>query len=154
MLNSHLKTKCAEKNRTWGNTFVIMVDIDNFKSINDKYWHPKWDEVLKNIANIFKETFRQEDVVWRWWGEEFLVILSWMDVSDVEKKIENLRKNIESSLHMKSGLDNSITISSWISNLCKWDINWNAATKLADNALYKAKHEWKNKVVINLREEK
>ncbi len=73
---------------------VIMFDLDNFKKINDKYGHLKGDEVLRKVAQILKRHFRSYDVVSRFGGDEFLVLVL-SDKNDIEKRLRKIRKEIE-----------------------------------------------------------
>lgn len=75
---------------------VIMLDLDNFKRINDKYGHLKGDEVLKKVADILKKHFRSYDVVARFGGDEFLVlILSSESKNKIKKRLIDIRREIE-----------------------------------------------------------
>jgi diguanylate cyclase (GGDEF)-like protein len=73
-----------------------MLDLDNFKRINDKYGHLKGDEVLKKVADILKKHFRSYDVVARFGGDEFLVlILSSESKNRIKKRLIDIRREIE-----------------------------------------------------------
>ncbi|WP_297890121.1 GGDEF domain-containing protein [Sulfurihydrogenibium sp.] len=74
---------------------LVMFDLDNFKPINDKYGHIKGDEVLKNVGNILKKSFRSYDLVARLGGDEFIAIIFEKEKSDVEKRLQKIREEIE-----------------------------------------------------------
>lgn len=120
---------------------LALVDIDNFKSINDKYGHISGDKVLKQLASIFQQNTRVIDTVARWGGEEFAVILSETGPEGASVFAERLRKTIEAS-HFCGKVTVSVGIAS-----TKEEINVERFVALADKALYKAK-EKKNLVVI------
>ncbi len=75
---------------------LIMLDLDDFKPINDKYGHIKGDEILKKVAEILKRGFRSYDVVSRFGGDEFLIIT--FQNESVEKHLNELRKKVENIL--------------------------------------------------------
>ena len=137
------------------NYCVIIIDIDNFKSINDNYWHIVWDLVLKEISRIFKSNLRKNDNIARFWWEEFLILMENSNLKDSEKKMEHIRIEIENNLQKnvnndtslcdKKQIANKITISIWITNIQKLEYTWDFLSR-ADKALYKAKTTWKNKI--------
>jgi len=77
---------------------IVMFDIDHFKHVNDTYGHDVGDEVLKFLSQLVLKSIRKVDVVGRWGGEEFIVILSHIDLSHAYSKVESIRKKIENSL--------------------------------------------------------
>lgn len=119
---------------------IIMADIDNFKHINDTYGHEVGDEVLKELAKILKENLRERDIIGRWGGEEFLIILFDTTLEDAYHVAEKLRKKVEESLMPKKI---KITISLGVSEH-SFNENIKDTIKRADEALYEAKHAGKN----------
>ena len=122
---------------------VIILDIDDFKIINDKYGHNVGDVILKEFAQILKTCTRKSDFLGRWGGEEFLIICS-----DVEKEqalmiAEEIRKKIENYVFYN---DLKVTASFGVAQYMK-GISYDELFVLADTALYKAKKSGKNKVV-------
>ena len=124
---------------------VILVDIDNFKSINDNYGHQVGDRVLQSIANILQKNIDNEDIVGRWGGEEFLVISPRKNMSEIKQLAENLRKSIEEYDFYKVGY---VTASFGVSVICSDDTQ-DSLLKRVDKALYKAKESGKNRVCQN-----
>ncbi|MDP0587858.1 MAG: GGDEF domain-containing protein [Candidatus Endonucleobacter bathymodioli] len=121
---------------------LLFIDIDNFKQINDQYGHPKGDLVLLNIAKICSQNIRQQDLLCRYGGEEFIVLLPRTNPWQAWQVAERIRKAIENSVDTSN-----TTVSIGLSTLNK---NTSTLPKLiqeADQALYKAKHLGKNQVI-------
>ena len=79
---------------------LIFIDLDNFKPINDNFGHEEGDKVLKKVANILKDNFREDDFIIRFGGDEFIILLGLKnkDISRIRKKINFLRKKLEKKL--------------------------------------------------------
>ena len=126
---------------------AILFDIDNFKNINDTYGHPVGDIVLKEISDIIRRSVRKKDIIVRWGGEEFLILLSDIESIEIAKKIaEFIRERIEKYNFTKVG---HVTCSFGV--FCQKINNKNDFEELikkADTALYKAKEKGKNRVEI------
>jgi len=141
----------SNKNRFSDITTLLLIDIDNFKRINDTYWHDIWDLVLIEISKIFKEKVRNNDVVCRFWGEEFVIIMHWTDLEWAFNKAQDIRKFIEDNLskiineiaHISSP---KITVSIWVSKIRNEEENCIKALKRADDSLLDIKENWKNQV--------
>lgn len=73
----------------------IMIDIDDFKDINDSFGHREGDRALVYLANILKENFRREDFIARYAGDEFLIILKVIELEDIKVIVERLKENID-----------------------------------------------------------
>ncbi|MBI3874200.1 MAG: sensor domain-containing diguanylate cyclase [Arcobacter sp.] len=126
---------------------IIMLDIDNFKNINDTYGHSSGDDVIYNIATILKESTRNSDICVRFGGEEFVIVLPNTSLENGVKIAEKMRKNIEQN-EISMGADKKInyTISLGISMVSPKDKSLEIALKKADVLLYKAKKDGKNQV--------
>ncbi|BEP29588.1 response regulator [Helicovermis profundi] len=122
---------------------IIMMDIDNFKKVNDMYGHLTGDDVLYNIAQIIKEHIRKIDLVGRYGGEEFIVVLPETDKESAFIVADKLRKAIEAFNF--DGINHKVTISGGIAEY-KVENNNNLISD-ADENLYKAKNEGKNRIV-------
>ncbi|MDF2606576.1 MAG: diguanylate cyclase [Bacillales bacterium] len=131
-----------------GLTFV-MIDIDHFKKVNDTYGHSAGDVVLKEVSRILSDSIRSCDIVGRYGGEEFSIVLLSSDVSEVIEICERIRKNIES--HSFNIGDNSISITislgAYISDINSL-ITPREMIKLADDSLYTAKNNGRNRLEI------
>ncbi|MEA3371739.1 MAG: diguanylate cyclase [Campylobacterota bacterium] len=126
------------------NLAVIMIDIDFFKSINDKYGHPAGDQVIIKIAEIINKNIRPSDTAGRYGGEEFIVILHNTNEIDAKELAERLRKNIEST--KITAIENqSISASFGISVLNPLEPDLDIILQ-ADKALYQAKSSGRNNI--------
>jgi len=123
---------------------VVLLDIDNFKSVNDNYGHDVGDEILKAIANIIQISSRSSDVPSRWGGEEFALSLSHTSIDDALLVAQKIRVTIEDYIFTQ---DLRITCSFGISQFRTTDTP-DTLFKRADLALYEAKNTGKNKVVL------
>ena len=127
---------------------IIICDIDNFKFYNDTYGHQKGDYVLISIANLFKETLRASDEVFRWGGEEIIVLLPEQTIVDALKVAENLRKStVDLAIEHRKNNPEVVTLSSGVATFISGtsrDPGWEAVIKAADDALYRAKTGAKN----------
>ncbi len=124
---------------------LLMMDIDNFKTINDTYGHQVGDEALKKIADVIRGTIRKIDMPCRYGGEEFALILPETHKKHAKKISERLRKNIsEIVVKTPEGLEISPTISIGISNFPIDSQDKEELMRFADKALYFAKNMGKN----------
>lgn len=122
---------------------VILIDIDHFKKINDRYGHSVGDLVISSVAKVIKETVRQSDLAVRWGGEEFLVCLPDTDLCGAITTAEKLRQAIE-----KTDLDITTTTASFgCAELGEDDFE--VALARADMHLYMAKSKGRNRVFPN-----
>lgn len=119
-----------------------MMDLDNFKNVNDTYGHKKGDLVLKETAKIIMENIRENDIASRYGGEEFLIIFN-ADIDAAFQIAERIRKRIEEEILART--DVYITISGGVVELTKEKQD---VIREADQLLYKAKRTGKNKMVI------
>lgn len=127
---------------------LVMLDIDDFKNLNDAYGHLIGDKVLVRIAQIMKEHSRGTDVVARYGGEEFVVILSETDKEGALIAAERLREAIEKEAFMPGGIILPVTISLGVSIYPQDTDSKIELIRMADKALYRAKAEGKNKVCL------
>ena len=121
---------------------IIIVDIDFFKKINDKYGHNQGDITLKEIASILKAEVRESDHVGRWGGEEFLVICPETETDGAYILAEKLRKTISEYTFTNIGHRTA----SFGVTTCSDDCTFESMINRADKALYSAKSEGRNNV--------
>lgn len=128
---------------------LIMLDIDNFKNINDTHGHSVGDEVLVNASATIKKSIRDQDVACRYGGEEFVVLLPETGDKGALSCAKKIRKNVEGSfIYSGTNAKVSITISSGIATYPDHGENIDDIIKNADNALYVAKRSGKNKAIL------
>ena len=143
-----LKEECARAISSEGFIGLIMFDVDHFKQINDTYGHPVGDKLLKQIANITRSVVRDGDVLIRYGGDEFLVVLVGASHKDTLEIAENLRRvTTESQLISQNQVIKttiSIGVVSYPTCNCDNEIDLIDA---ADHALYVAKESGRNQVV-------
>ena len=125
----------------------IMIDIDHFKKINDRYGHSAGDKVIKFVAKTLQEAARVEDIVARYGGEEFCLILPGIDIEDGAKFAETLRKNIYRNFKKKFSAKRELTVSLGIAGYKCDEESAMVLLNRADKALYAAKAAGRNRVV-------
>ena len=118
---------------------LLLIDIDDFKKYNDKHGHFKGDLVLKKLAKLLKENVRSTDVVARWGGEEFVVILRGTTLLNAKTKAELIFKQIQKQL--------PVTVSIGIVQVNS-KITPHQVFRKVDRALYKAKKLGKDQIVL------
>lgn len=123
---------------------LAIMDIDHFKNVNDLHGHPIGDLVLQTIANLLKEHCRQEDIVVRFGGEEFVIMFDHTDLHEADRKAEKLRYLIEQLRPAQL----MVTMSIGVVELKPDDDNIDDMIKRADVALYFAKEKGRNQVVL------
>ncbi len=132
-----------DRARRYGSSLsIILFDLDNFKEINDTYGHLFGDKVLKRVAEAVKINLRAADVVARWGGEEFVILLPETDGSEARAVAEKLRRSIEA---LGMGTKVRVTASFGVAELKDGDDSLRLILK-ADRALYAAKRNGKNRV--------
>ena len=127
---------------------LCLIDIDYFKNVNDTYGHKVGDDVLCSIAALIKKMFRKSDYVFRYGGEEFMIILPETNVNNAFIPIERLRKEIEKFEFQANTQKFNVTASFGLADNCVDAITFEQLIKNTDIALYKAKNSGRNKVVI------
>jgi diguanylate cyclase (GGDEF)-like protein len=132
---------------------VYMIDLDNFKDVNDTYGHAAGDSVLKQIADALVRSSRQSDVLIRWGGEEFVLISRIKRSEDARIVAENQRHKIETTdfqLPVGASLHKTCSVGFCVLPFFQdkpGKLNWEQAMGLADAALYIAKQEGRNRWV-------
>ena len=128
---------------------LIMADIDFFKKVNDKYGHQAGDYVIQSVANIMRKTFRKTDLVCRYGGEEFLVILPSTSLAGASYAAEKLRLAIEAERMVFDGTHIPVTISSGVAQIKFGKETYTETMGRADAALYFSKESGRNKASIH-----
>lgn len=127
---------------------VILFDIDHFKSINDRFGHPRGDIVLLTIARTILSRVRRSDMVVRYGGEEIAVVLMNAPVEGASRIAEQIRKLIADERFEFEGQSFSVTISAGVAEFQAPQMRLNQALDFADRALYKAKNTGRNCVQV------
>jgi diguanylate cyclase len=127
---------------------LIMLDIDNFKKVNDTYGHPAGDEVIKTLAGIIKKAIRETDLAGRYGGEEFAVILPDTPVANVEFVAERIRRLVEKCVVVYDEINISFTVSIGIAGFKQTYKDSTQWLDMADKSLYQAKAAGKNRVIL------
>ncbi len=140
-----LDNKIAEAERSEEPITLLMIDLDNFKMINDQFGHQNGDMILKSVGGLMKDRIRSSDILARYGGEEFAIILPKTGSLEGYKLAENLRNSVESKEFIsQDDLKFNVTISIGVSELLKHAHNKRDLIAAADRALYLAKKEGKN----------
>jgi diguanylate cyclase (GGDEF)-like protein len=143
-----LRDEFERSRRTGEPLAVTMVDLDRFKAVNDSYGHPTGDVVLYETARILRETAREIDMVGRYGGEEFIVILPNTDEAEAARFAERVRRAVEGHLYRDEATELRMTCSSGAASFPSGDVEKpEQLLKKADDALYVAKEAGRNRVV-------
>ena len=124
---------------------VAIIDIDHFKQVNDRHGHATGDVVITATANLLRQRLRQSDLIGRYGGEEFVVVLVDCDASDAEKLLEDIRQRFASIRFGRAGSEFNCTLSAGLASL---SVCGNNLLPAADAALYRAKAAGRNRVEV------
>lgn len=143
-----LKRRVSQAERDGTPVTLLMLDIDLFKKLNDRFGHPAGDAVLKGVADILQATIRKCDLAVRYGGEEFSVILPGISFSEASDVAERIRTLIESHRFSFNQLTLRTTVSIGFAQY-QSDDNIDSLTRRADAALYSAKEAGRNAVYFH-----
>lgn len=124
---------------------LFMLDLDDFKIINDSYGHDIGDSVLVRVVASIKKVIREEDILCRWGGEEFILLTRGLAPENLDLLINKILAAVEQSSCNQEGLDIKTTISIGATCFLESDTSYDDALKRADNGLYRSKRSGKNK---------
>lgn len=119
---------------------IIMADIDHFKKFNDTYGHIAGDKILVNVARILEKETREVDLISRYGGEEFLILLSEAEMTEARSVAESKRKAVEEA----AGITLSLGVATYSDKIKIAE----ELIKEADEALYQAKQKGRNRVEV------
>ena len=133
---------------------VLLLDVDNFKTVNDTYGHHWGDEVLKKIAELLKTKTRRSDYPARYGGEEFVLVLPETDLESALNVETKVRAEIKAAILGTKAKSFSITVSAGVSSTCNKEYSdWRQLLEDADQALYLAKSRGKDRAEVFIPEE-
>jgi diguanylate cyclase (GGDEF)-like protein len=136
-----------ERSRRYGTGMaVIMADIDQFKRLNDEFGHLLGDEVLRQVSSLFHQQLRKIDVVCRYGGEEFGLVLTQTNAAHAISVAEKLRKMVEQ--WQFPGVPQTVTISAGVAAFPDHGTSRDELVRAADNGLYAAKQAGRNRVAL------
>ena len=144
-MNEELKIAVSSKRRHGRSSGVLAMDLDHFKQINDLYGHQAGDQVLIDFVKLIKACSRQEDRLFRFGGEEFLLLLPDTDMEGLEAAAENLLESVRENLRSPGG----VVTASIGGALLRDDEPWIHWLQRADQCLYEAKSSGRNRTIID-----
>ena len=124
-----------------------VLDIDNFKAVNDAHGHGVGDRVIQSLARLLRQRLRATDVVGRYGGEEFAVVLENLDCEGALRILDDLRMRFGALLHQAGGRECQVTISCGVACYPRYG-NVNQLSEAAEQALYRAKRNGRNQVQV------
>jgi two-component system, cell cycle response regulator len=142
-----VEREIARTRRTGKESCLVMLDLDHFKNVNDIFGHPNGDTVLECIAGVMKSQLRDTDILARFGGEEFTILLQGTSVDGALKVAEKVRLAIEHCTFPDQMEKLKLTASFGIAPLSA-DANatFDSVYREADKALYRAKDKWRNRI--------
>ncbi|MGQ8365304.1 GGDEF domain-containing protein [Glaciecola sp. 1036] len=135
-----------DRNKTRGNYGILVIDVDFFKSINDKYGHDVGDRVLEELGVLIQQKTRAGDLVTRWGGEEFVVIFEKHENMNIKNFADNLRLFIASS-EFAGNRRLKVTVTIGVAQMSN-DEDFKTSFKRADQALYAGKRDGRNQIKV------
>jgi diguanylate cyclase (GGDEF)-like protein len=148
-VSEHFNMLLGISSRTVEPMTVVMIDIDDFKPINDTYGHNIGDAVICKVAEVLEAHTREADLVGRWGGEEFIMILSFTDEAGVTTLLERIRAQIDSSVSAND-LPVTVSIGYTVFDPASCDVRpecHSCLVEQADAAMYRAKAAGKNCII-------
>lgn len=143
-----LEIENARSLRAGSSMAVILVDIDDFKNVNDSHGHDIGDQVLKTVARLLQENLRRSDSCARWGGEEFIILCPECGWEQAGVVAEKCRNSIAGIIYPTPQGSMKLSISCGVSCADKGTPEWEELLKQADIAMYRAKAAGKNRVVL------
>lgn len=146
-LLEHLQQEQHRANRYKVPFCILLVDLDHFKRVNDQYGHIAGDQVLKSFSNLLRKCTRQSDIVCRYGGEEFLIVLTNTLLNAAKVVAERIRMSTKTQTHCSAkGGTFQVTCSIGLTEYEQDIYDVNALINYADEALYRAKYLGRNRV--------
>jgi diguanylate cyclase (GGDEF)-like protein len=147
-IEEELRSEVARVEREGGNVTYVMIDLDNFKAVNDTYGHRAGDQVLQSLSRMLRDRLRGTDRIGRYGGEEFAIVFPNTTTQEAEVIMNNVREAFSKIIHCGDNEKTfNATMSCGIACYSKGDIT--DIGKLADRALYEAKDLGRNRIVVH-----
>ena len=148
-LDDVMVQEIARAQRAQQKMCVALLDLDNFKKLNDSYGHAVGDAALKHLATMCKNFLRPQDSVARYGGEEFVIVLPGADAQEGQKVLQRLQRMLTKEIFLHNNEKLLITFSAGVAELTPADTT-EAIIKRADTAMYAAKKSGKNRVLVSV----
>ena len=152
-IESYLENTLRQAQNSEQPLSIILADMDNLKSINDKYGHSAGDFALRKLAKLIQANMRSADLAGRWAGDEFLLVLPDTDINDAYGMAVRLQEKLQESLYLfEEGKEIPIHVSMGLASAHQGETPLDMETLVdwADQALYAAKDKGRNRVEIYL----
>lgn len=149
LVKQELAKEFARCQRYGQDTAVAMVDLDHFKSVNDTYGHATGDVVIRALANLLRHRLRKTDIIGRYGGEEFVVILPDCNIAEAELILNDVCDQFSGLAFTCQGRDFQVTLSAGVARVRGFG-SAEAALSAADEALYQRKNQGRNGVTLYL----
>ncbi len=146
-IKDQLAREVARAHRLKTPLAFAMIDIDFFKKVNDSYGHSAGDRVIKSLSRLLKQRLRETDIVGRYGGEEFAVILTGTDGPAAVKVLDSIRDAFSRLIHLSEDKEFSVNLSCGVADIAHFG-DETAIGDAADKALYQAKQVGRNQVVL------
>lgn len=140
-----MEAEYARSKRAESNLSFALLDVDHFKSVNDNFGHPAGDRVLKSLAQVLRTRLRKSDVIGRYGGEEFAILMPDTTQEQAEQVMNNLREQFALLRFVTEASEFGCTFSAGISTSTEYE-NVETLIQAADTALYEAKHAGRNRI--------
>ncbi|MDE1147597.1 MAG: diguanylate cyclase [Azospirillaceae bacterium] len=147
MIMDLLATEVARSQRDGNDLAFAMLDIDHFKAVNDRYGHSAGDRVIKALARLLQQRMRRGDMVGRYGGEEFAIIMPQTSADDAAERLEVLRQQFSEIRHIHGNTEFQVTFSAGIMSLAP-GLDAKTISMAADAALYRAKEAGRNRIEL------
>ena len=144
-----LERAFAEEHARAGLLACVLLDLDHFKAVNDEHGHAAGDQVLRRFARVLRGCLREGDLLGRWGGEEFAVVLRGKSSADFVSVAERVRRSCVETQMVPTDPTWRVSVSIGIAELSALDGSPDALLARADQALYQAKHGGRNRVCLS-----
>ncbi len=148
ILQEAIEREIAQSLRNETEFCLAMIDVDNFKQLNDRYGHTAGDLVLKSLARILENNTRRGDISCRYGGEEFAILLPGASLEGARKRAQQWRKAFQMLHPSFNGHELQVTLSIGIASYPQHGMDVDSIVGAADKALYESKEKGKNKVTV------